>query len=382
MKILWVSHRAELGGAELALAEGVDALTRYGHAVHVVIPKEGTLQSRLASAASVQICHHNPWVTSQRGMGLRGRWLLYDLAVAAPEMTRIIRRVRPDVVISNTITTLVGAVASRWAGTPHVWFLHEFGAKDHGLQFLLGERPTMRAMNHLADRFIVNSETLRRHFAARLPERKLDLASYAVELPEGLARGSSKRAVAGPFRLVLVGRKTESKGQHEAVAAMAILASSGADVRLDLVGEGDREYEAELRRSVRDSGIEDRVRFFPFTAEPQLHVAESDAALMCSRSEAFGRVTIEAMKLGKPVIATSAGANLELIRHGWNGYLYQPGHPGELAQRIAEMSRQPAEAQRMGAQGQAWANSRFNLQVFGGDLQSAIVAAVEHRETS
>ena len=55
---------------------------------------------------------------------------------------------------------------------------------------------------------------------------------------------------------------------------------------------------------------------------------------MCSRAEAFGRVTVEAMKLGLPVIGAARGATPELVRDGWNGLLYAHGDANELAGKI------------------------------------------------
>ena len=61
MRVLWVSNRGDLGGAEIALAEGVSALAARGHEVHVVLPWPGPLTQRLSAAASVEVLPHNPW---------------------------------------------------------------------------------------------------------------------------------------------------------------------------------------------------------------------------------------------------------------------------------------------------------------------------------
>lgn len=373
MRVVWLSASANLGGAELALAEGVTALTSRGHEVHVILPIDGPLRARLSEAASIQVSSHDPWMTTGRHPLRAAWWLTYDFRVAAPRIRRIIRRVNADVVISNTITAIAGAIASRRI-TPHVWFLHEFGIEDHGFRFLLGRGVSTRLMTSLGAAFIVNSEVLRSHFAQWLPCDVIPVVHYAVDVPSELMSGARANA-SGPVRIILAGRKTASKGQHEAVASMALVVAAGCDVRLDLVGNGEPAYELTLRELIQNQGLDARVRLLPFTTGLLDLVAAADVALMCSKSEAFGRVTVEAMKLGKPVVATAAGANLELVRHGWNGYLYKAGAPDELADCIALLCREPKIRLDMGARGRAWAMRRFNSDAYGRALEGALEEA-------
>jgi len=58
---------------------------------------------------------------------------------------------------------------------------------------------------------------------------------------------------------------------------------------------------------------------------------------MCSRAEAFGRVTIEAMLMGKPIVAAAGGATPEIIEHGRSGLLYEPGNPEAAAEAVRSL---------------------------------------------
>jgi glycosyltransferase involved in cell wall biosynthesis len=80
------------------------------------------------------------------------------------------------------------------------------------------------------------------------------------------------------------------------------------------------------------------------------------------RPEPFGRVILEAMLLGKPVVAADAGGVPELIQHGETGYLVPPGDPDRLAQCLREILADPETAAAVGERAREWARQKFSLQ--------------------
>lgn len=372
MRVLWISHSGDLGGAELGLAEGVEALAHLGHSSHVILPKEGPLLSRLRLAETVHICHHNPWVSHQRGLMLTAKWLAYDLRVAAPKIRRLARELRTDVIVSNTITVVVGSLAAG-RSTPHLWFLHEFGTDVHGLHFLLGRRLTYFLMKSSRSAIAVHSNALLTHFQRRLEPDRFCMVDYAVPVNDFADTGPLETG--GALSIVLVGRLSPGKGQHEAIAAVHRLVSSGLDARLYLVGSGDPAYEAELVRLVQKYELGANVKFEGFRTDPLHVMAAADVVLVCARCEAFGRVTVEAMKLGKAVIGADSGATSELIRNGWNGLLYPPGNVQALADHLAELHRNRRRREAIGSRAKTWAVETFTLEKYGSSLEGALARA-------
>jgi hypothetical protein len=80
---------------------------------------------------------------------------------------RALESSRPDIVVTNTVTAPLGAIAAARRRPPHVWFLHEFGAEDYGLRFDLGRRAGSGAVRRLSDAVLV-TEALRSYFAQAL----------------------------------------------------------------------------------------------------------------------------------------------------------------------------------------------------------------------
>ncbi|MDZ7379823.1 MAG: glycosyltransferase family 4 protein, partial [candidate division KSB1 bacterium] len=77
--------------------------------------------------------------------------------------------------------------------------------------------------------------------------------------------------------------------------------------------------------------------------------------------EPFGRVILEGMMSGKPVVAASAGGVPELVEHGRTGLLVPPGQPEALADAIAGLLGSADARRAMGERAKSWAEQRFSL---------------------
>jgi glycogen synthase len=74
----------------------------------------------------------------------------------------------------------------------------------------------------------------------------------------------------------------------------------------------------------------------------------ADVCLMTSTKEAWGRVTVEYMILGRPVIGTNTGATKEMVKDGETGYLYEPGDYQSLTKHIKAILGNPEQSKKMG----------------------------------
>ena len=264
LRIVVASHTADLGGAELALVELTAALVGEGVEVHVVLPGTGPLTAKLVAAgAATWTVAYDSWATVDgRLSGAVGR--LAAQPAALYRMAALLSRLRPDVVITNTLTIPIAAIAARILRIPHVWSIHEFGAKDHGFSFDLGFRNTMRLIRWLSRRVMVNSHALLEEFARWIPREKVKVIYGAVEVEEAVQ--PRLEPVAGEtFRVVLVGQYTPAKGHEDAIRAVGLLRQRGRDVHLTLVGHGRREYVDRLRALIREVRVDDGVHMADFT---------------------------------------------------------------------------------------------------------------------
>lgn len=300
-----------------------------------------------------------------------------------PPLVRQIACWKSDLVCTNTLLVGIGAFAAWILRKPHVWFVHELLPEGLGLTFDFGEPLTLWLVAHLSTACIASSRAVAEHYRNRIAARSWRVLYPAVEVhDEGLPAEAGVPPAEAPggsetLRCALVGRVVPEKGQREAVEAVAALIGEGRDISLEIAGDGDPAYTASLLEWIREYGLEQRVRLRGYVEDPCSVLRNCDVLLVCSRAEAFGRVTVEAMKLGKPVIGSNAGATPELIRDGWNGLLYQPGSVQALAEKIRYLQDHPSERRRMGETARTWARSTFNRERYGRELL-AILNAPSH----
>jgi glycosyltransferase involved in cell wall biosynthesis len=169
---------------------------------------------------------------------------------------------------------------------------------------------------------------------------------------------------------VLVGALHPAKGQAEAIEAVAELKRRGIRCTLRLVGGDVVGYRARLEELVQRLGISDQVIFAGYCPDPMIEFLEADVALVCSRCEAFGRVTVEAMLAQRPIVAANACGTLELIEDDFNGILYRASDPVHLAERIAALLRDPAWARQLGMAAQQAARERFSVAQYVNGVES------------
>ncbi len=192
------------------------------------------------------------------------------------------------------------------------------------------------AFRHADALRVVSSSTAERarHYAPSLPQAQFMAFSDTDMFRRTVRRVPIKESRDIVFAGVLIPRK----GAHHLLAAFAQL--DAPDARLHLVGKAEnREYARSLRRQTAALGIEARVEFHGAVAQAELARIFGEARVMVlpSLSEALGRVVIEAMLLGAPVIGSRVGGIPDMIEHGENGLLVAPGDETGLAQALEQI---------------------------------------------
>jgi glycosyltransferase involved in cell wall biosynthesis len=160
----------------------------------------------------------------------------------------------------------------------------------------------------------------------KVDRRRLDSLSQAWKIEAGI-----------PV-LMLPGRLTRLKGQEVFLKSLLLLKNIGFQALIVGDMEDNPGYTSELQNFITENNLADRVRLVGHCHDMPAAFLLADLVLSTSSSqpEAFGRTTIEAMAMGKPVIATAHGGSLETVVPGVTGWLVKPADPGELAMAIDE----------------------------------------------
>jgi len=158
---------------------------------------------------------------------------------------------------------------------------------------------------------------------------------------EWLARWAIEGPPTGRFILTLPARLTRWKGQLDFIAMMALLVEQGLPVHGLLVGgphPRKREFETELKGRIAALGLSDHVQLLGQRSDMRELLAVSDVVYSLTREpEAFGRTTVEALSLGRPVIGFDHGGTAEILREVFPSGLVPVGDVAAAACLTAEL---------------------------------------------
>ncbi|OEU51037.1 MAG: glycosyl transferase [Desulfobulbaceae bacterium S3730MH12] len=165
--------------------------------------------------------------------------------------------------------------------------------------------------------------------------------------------------------LMLPGRLTEWKGQE--LFLKSLLDVNSFDFAAVLVGDtlDNPGYTAELEELIEKNALTGTARLVGHCSDMPAAFMLADIVLSTSslEPEAFGRTTVEAMAMGKPVIATAHGGSLETVVDGENGWLVTPSDEKQLAKAIkTALAIEKDELDRMGEKGKARVIKNFTAQ--------------------
>jgi len=384
VRILVANHSAahHLGGSELSILGLVAAWRdqRPDLEPYLVSPAAGAAMEAAAASDgwSTSVAPSAGWVSFAEHES-RARRRLERAAVRnhVDALTAVLDEVRPALVVVNTVVSPWAAVAAHERGIPVAWFVREFIEDRPGFRLREGRTTTLQYVDALATQVLANSEAVRASLADVIAPERVLVAHPVIDL-DAVAEAAERRARlhrgTGPLRVGLVGRVTPEKGHRVAVQAIAELSDRGIHAELDLVGgvilPG---FDHELRRLARRRGIADRVHLLGEKRRPLEHLSAADVSLVPSPREAFGRVTLECLALGLPVVASRDGGSAELVEHGVSGALIDVTDPAAIADALAAYATDRARI----ADHSAAAARRAADVIAGPHGASATIAALE-----
>lgn len=356
-RVLYINQAAQVGGAERSLMTLLHGLG--GEVEPIVACPEGELASELR-AAGVKTVPIAGTAASFRLHPLHTSRGLLEIGRSALQVRRAVKRLAPDLVHANTTrAALLALLARDRSGPPVVAHIRDWTPEGRFQDLVLA------TVERGADAVVANSAYVADRFRGGRLERPVRIVYNPVDLSCFDPSKASGRAVReelgiGPDAVVLsvVAQLAPLKGQDDAIRALAGLAPSGTDVVLLIVGSvkfasagasldnagfGDR-----LPALAAELGVADRVRFLGERSDVAEILAATDILLMPFWREGFGRVAVEAMAMGVPVVASDVGGPAEIVRADVDGILLPPRAPEAWSRALGQLIPDTALRQRMG----------------------------------
>jgi glycosyltransferase involved in cell wall biosynthesis len=366
-RILFMTHAGEPGGAEFKL---IDLCQSIEQDSEVLLFQHGSLERMLADRK----ISYSVLPMGKAASAVRREGGLSGLLRAIPATLSMIRGVarharRFDVVVCfSQKSFVVAALAKPFMRRRICWFMNDILSREHFnpwlVRFLIG------LSRHSADYVVLNSQaSLDAWLAVGGRERRVGIVHPMTreDIVAAQTRDAGKvafyRMKFNPDNRPLIGmfgRISPWKGQDVFLRAIQQL----PQVRAVIVGGalfGEEKYEQRMRALAQELGVADRVTFAGHVDEVPAVMAACDVVAHCSTSpEPFGRVIVESMFAGTPVIATDAGGAREIVTHNETGQLTPMSDVNALARAISRYLEQPEWSHALAQRAKAHAQEKFS----------------------
>ncbi|MBE2203392.1 MAG: glycosyltransferase family 4 protein [Chthoniobacterales bacterium] len=373
--ILFLDQSGQIGGAEICLA---DLAGFFQSRSRVILLSDGPffpyLQARGIPVSVLPLPGNLSRATKKR-LGAGVLWALPAFGGLLWKLRKAI--LSSKVVYLNTAKALlVGTAANVPVRRLCLFHLHDLWDAAH---FSRSNIRLLVAAANRADAIIANSRASADAFrkaggktALHVIPNGFDSRRFdAVDAGTVAALRVQWNPSGGPVAAIF-GRLSRWKGQHVLIeAARQIPGLTVWIVGEALYTEDDAAYAAELKALA--AGLGARVQFLGFQGNvPGLMLAADIIVHTSISPEPFGRVIVEGMLAGKPVIAVNAGGPREIIRPDVTGLLIPPGDSSALAAALKNLLANPQAARAMGEAGRRMATVEYSLERVGADTQAIL----------
>jgi len=366
MKVAFYNHTSAISGAEISLLLTAKHLTR---AEPILFAPEGELLQKARDQGLEVVA-----LPSYRARMTRNPFLLLiyvmGMLLAGWRLSLLMKKSGVDLIHANSIRAGIMAGMFRWYHRiPVVWHVRDmppegmmgrvirrFAGSTAGALIGISE-PVIQAMEH-------PSLTGKCHLVHNGVEIKPFRAEERQSIRERIRRelGTPQEAEV----MAIIGQIAPWKRQEDAIEALSRFFREGRQAYLWIVGEAkfrqeNEDYLASLKEQVRSLGLEQHVIFTGFREDVLEICCGADLLLLCSDREPFGRVVIEAMSQGTPVVGTRGGGVPEIIEHGKSGMMYETGNIDELNDCIRLLLDDPQIRAMLSRGGQERAEERFSI---------------------
>ncbi len=354
MNVLMISNSTECFGANNSMLDMIVALKKRGVGIIVFLPGKGDFVRKLRQnhIKYYVIPYH---LCAAISSTQRERWhKLYDNLLLAWKTRSLVKECNIDLIHTNASNVDFGAILAKMCKLPHIWHIRELLQEHYKLKY---DFPCMEK------KLMCESDCL--IYISRYVAEKRKCGTNHVVLYDGIDLDKYKihkeELLCGNIiRILYCGKISKEKGVIDVIKAVKKMIEWGyQNVQLDIVGDTSEYYE-KLLSYVEKSHLEKYIFFHGYQTDMYVFRKNADIAVMCSRSDALGRVTIESMLGECLVIGADRGGTLELIKDGETGYLYEAGNAGQLAKKMILVSQNIEESAQIVLRAKEYAEKQFN----------------------
>ncbi|MCB8943681.1 MAG: glycosyltransferase family 4 protein [Ardenticatenaceae bacterium] len=360
--ILFIDHATALGGAEHSLLLILQHLNREQWSPHVVCCPGALAQK----TADLHIPHHTFDLPRLR----RSPRLLTDGVGQVRQLAKLARQLEATALYANTVrAALYAAPAARLAKRPFIWHMRDFWLSENKPANPQIDTTLKKLLCRTASRVITNSQAVADHMPCP-GKTSVVLNGIDVSRYDPTRRGitfKKRYEIPDDVPIIgMVGRLRPWKGQVRFLEMAAEISQQHPAATFIIVGGSpfgvEDDYPQQLQQLTADLNLSERVLFTGHLDDVRPALAAMTIFVHPGEPEPFGLVNVEAMAMGKPVVALGHGALPEIVLPGETGLLVLPGDQHGLAQAVMSLLKNPAQCARMGQAGRERVVHHFTIQ--------------------
>jgi glycosyltransferase involved in cell wall biosynthesis len=261
----------------------------------------------------------------------------------------------------NTTYSYVGALAAQKANVPIIWHLREFLEEDQSKT--LWDRNKGNSLINKSDKVITISHKLYEKYEKVIDPSRLMMIYNGIN--EDLFYKPNKEIFAHSKPIfIFVGGFAIYKGHIEFAKACLELALRGyTDYEIWFIGTGNTDIREQVISMFEEAGLSENIKILGYKENVADYYEKADLAFTCSISEAFGRITVEAMMSGVLAIGANAAGTVDLIKDNETGLLYESGNYIDLANKIEYALNNRGKMKTIAAQGREFMKKNMTAKI-------------------
>jgi glycosyltransferase involved in cell wall biosynthesis len=368
IRLLVVAHSSQYGGAENVLHELVKGLGRWGIRPLVVFPDAGPMEKALHNFGVQTEIMDVSWCVGFNDYDSE-HYLRYasNLKKRVYALAELIQREQINLVITNTAVVLEGALAARLSGAQHVWYVHEMLSRDPVLTTPVPLVPFNALLESLTDKIVVVSHAVKRELEQFVTTDKIEVVYTGIDFAAPAESSNLRSALFGWDETVpticFVGVQSERKGVLNLVEAATAIVEEFPQVQFVLAG-CETDHSLLVRQRIQEKNLQEHFHIVGFRQDALDIIAGSDILVLPSLADAFPLTVLEAMHLGKPVVATRSGGATELVVDGATGWLVPINDSQALANAVISLLSSHETRQRFGKQAKERVQTMFGYEPY------------------
>lgn len=316
MRIIYIIHSTIMGGATISFFNMIVPLMDKGVIPYIIVPYDEPIDkdfNRLVSEKYIKVykCTLSQSVLIKSGILkymiqlLKLPIFMYRKMKSFIEILILVKKIKPDIIHTNTGVIHEGFAVAKFYGIPHVWHLREYQNLDFNMQILSS---FSAFCNKLRQSYVISiTNDILNHFG-------LVGSPHATTIYNGIfSRNEVQPIDAKENYFLCASRLSPEKGFNDIIKAFSEFLKKYKKYKLCIAGFGEKKYVEKLKLLTEEYGCSDKVEFIGFIQDVKPMMRKAKALLVASNFEGFGRMTAEAAFCGCIVIGRNTGGTKEIL---------------------------------------------------------------------